>query len=331
MGGRPAIAAYWDDLASGGGNVYTHTNGLVGQREFIIQWEGVTHEDAGAGTVRFQIVMSEQDRSIRINYDDVTFDGPNDNGQTASIGVQGTGGEATGFSFNGAPATIQSGSSIVFTQPDVDNPRLVLDVSITDDSTYEPDERFRIQLSNAMGAALGADEQTVTISENDNVDPVAQDDNLATTETQTLAFNVLTNPGSEDTDANPGQTITVTEVNGSTFTDGSILTLGSGALLTINSDGSFNYDPNGVHDGLMVGQTFNETVTYTVSDGVGGTDTATVTIVVNGENLVAILDLDDDGTTPSTDNTVTYQPSDPETAITASNALLSDGDDTSLT
>src|SRR5690606_19046653 len=42
-----------------------------------------------------------------------------------------------------------------------------------------------------------------------------------------------------DTDAD-GDALTITHINGSAITDGQLITLGSGALLTINSDGSFN-------------------------------------------------------------------------------------------
>ena len=40
-------------------------------------------------------------------------------------------------------------------------------------------------------------------------------------------------------------------------------------------DGSFTYDPNGQFESLAVGETATDSFTYTVSDGNGGTDTAT--------------------------------------------------------
>ena len=75
----------------------------------------------------------------------------------------------------------------------------------------------------------------------------------------------------------------VTAVNG-TGPVGSQITLPSGALLTVNADGSFDFDPNGKFENLAVGATATETFTYTISDGFGGTDTATMTITINGVN-----------------------------------------------
>jgi VCBS repeat-containing protein len=54
--------------------------------------------------------------------------------------------------------------------------------------------------------------------------------------------------------------------------------------LTLNANGTYSYDPNGQFEGLAVGETANDTFTYTISDGTGGTDTATVTITINGAN-----------------------------------------------
>jgi VCBS repeat-containing protein len=59
-----------------------------------------------------------------------------------------------------------------------------------------------------------------------------------------------------------------------------------GASLIVNSDGSFSYDPRGVAviESLAVGQTLNDTFSYTITDGKGGTSTATVTVAVSGAN-----------------------------------------------
>ena len=65
---------------------------------------------------------------------------------------------------------------------------------------------------------------------------------------------------------------------------GNQITLASGALLTLNADGSYDYDPNGQFETLGVGQTDTDSFSYTLSDGQGGTDTATVTITITGTN-----------------------------------------------
>ncbi|MDZ7685594.1 MAG: Ig-like domain-containing protein [Gammaproteobacteria bacterium] len=57
-------------------------------------------------------------------------------------------------------------------------------------------------------------------------------------------------------------------------------TLFSGALLTVNSDGTFSYDPNGIFDQLATGETNTDSFTYTAHSS-----TATVTITIDGVTL----------------------------------------------
>jgi VCBS repeat-containing protein len=92
-----------------------------------------------------------------------------------------------------------------------------------------------------------------------------------------------------DTDVD-GDTLAVTEVNGSAIDVGSQITLASGALVTLNSDGSMDYAPNGQFESLKLGETATDTFNYTVSDGNGETDTATVTITIVGENDAPTVD-----------------------------------------
>jgi|GEM_PF-1257952 len=55
-------------------------------------------------------------------------------------------------------------------------------------------------------------------------------------------------------------------------------------LVTNNTDGTFDYDPNGEFDLLPLGEIATDTFTYTISDDFGETDTATVTIKILGVN-----------------------------------------------
>ena len=102
-------------------------------------------------------------------------------------------------------------------------------------------------------------------------------------ENATLSINAANGVLHNDSDVE-GDTLAVTEVNGVGANVGTQITLGSGALLTLNADGSFDYDPNGQFESLAIGQTGTDTFTYTVSDGNGGTDTATVTVTIVGAN-----------------------------------------------
>ncbi|TXI28913.1 MAG: hypothetical protein E6Q60_06295 [Nitrosomonas oligotropha] len=53
-------------------------------------------------------------------------------------------------------------------------------------------------------------------------------------------------------------------------------------LVINNDDGTFNYNPNGAFDYLNAGESATDSFVYTVSDGNGGSDTATVFIEVMG-------------------------------------------------
>ncbi|NES70458.1 MAG: hypothetical protein F6K24_37205 [Okeania sp. SIO2D1] len=108
--------------------------------------------------------------------------------------------------------------------------------------------------------------------------------------------NVITNDS--DAESNP---LTVTEVNGNAADVDSQITLPSGALLTLNSDGTFDYDPNGQFESLNNGETDSDSFTYTIDDGNGGTDTATVNVTIDGvtDNTPPLLPISLNLTTPS--------------------------------
>ncbi|MBU2357737.1 MAG: cadherin-like domain-containing protein, partial [Alphaproteobacteria bacterium] len=62
---------------------------------------------------------------------------------------------------------------------------------------------------------------------------------------------------------------------------------------TLNADGSIAYDAMGAYAGLKAGETAMTTLSYTVTDGRGSSDTATVTITVTGVNDAPVLTLAD--------------------------------------
>ena len=126
--------------------------------------------------------------------------------------------------------------------------------------------------------------ETVTITitgTNDGITAVA--DTGATDQDDVLSVpagsGVLTNDSDLD-----GDSLTVSEVNGAAGDVGTPITLASGARLTLNADGSYDYDPNDVFDGLAVGATDTDSFTYTVTDGNGESATETVTITITGTN-----------------------------------------------
>src|SRR5690606_33121528 len=58
----------------------------------------------------------------------------------------------------------------------------------------------------------------------------------------------------------------------------------AGGVFSIDAAGVVTFDPNGEFEDLAVGETATTTLTYEISDGQGGFDTATITITVNGAN-----------------------------------------------
>jgi len=133
------------------------------------------------------------------------------------------------------------------------------------------------------GHVIGQLEDTSSLKfdicgENDTPDAV-NDDPDCILEDQSITGNVLDN----DTDIDRGDTLTVTHVNGTALVNGVLeIVLPSGAKVTVHEDGSYTYDTNGAFLGLNDGQKGDDSFTYSVSDGNGGVDTATVDICIDG-------------------------------------------------
>jgi Ca2+-binding RTX toxin-like protein len=112
--------------------------------------------------------------------------------------------------------------------------------------------------------------------------PVAKNDAVATDEATLLAGNVFANNGSgADSDVD-GPPLSVSAVNGNAGVVGTQVTLASGAKLTVNANGTFNYDPNHAFDATPAAGSgasnmpAHDSFTYTLTGG--GTGTVTVTI-----------------------------------------------------
>ncbi|WP_299776062.1 tandem-95 repeat protein, partial [uncultured Tateyamaria sp.] len=81
-----------------------------------------------------------------------------------------------------------------------------------------------------------------------------------------------------------------------------------GAVLTLNTDGTISYDPTGAADvqALAEGRTLIDTFTYTIEDGNGGEDTATVYVVVHGTNDAPVVALALSNQTSAEDEAVSF-------------------------
>ncbi|WP_418152336.1 tandem-95 repeat protein [Litorimonas sp. RW-G-Af-16] len=116
----------------------------------------------------------------------------------------------------------------------------------------------------------------------ENPAPIATDDGiLPAVEDTPLTLDLLSN----DTDPD-GDALIITEINGTPITVGLPTILPSGASVTLNLDGTVAYDPAPNANGL-------ESFTYTINDGEGGTDMATVTLDIAPVNDTPIVTSDD--------------------------------------
>ena len=97
-----------------------------------------------------------------------------------------------------------------------------------------------------------------------------------------------------------GDALTVSQINGDAGAVGVATLLPSGAILTLNADGSFVYDTNSAFDWVSAGATTTDTFTYQVSDGNGNTHTATVTLAIHGSNDAPVAVDDAIGTAENT-------------------------------
>ncbi|MGR3321927.1 MAG: Ig-like domain-containing protein [Pseudooceanicola sp.] len=154
-------------------------------------------------------------------------------------------------------------------------------ITYTPANGYGGSDSFTYEISDGEG---GTSTATVNITVTSNLPPVAEDDDVSTDEDTAVSGNVLADNGN-GADSDPdGDPFNVTAVNGQAANVGTQIALASGALLLLNAEGSFDYDPNGVFETLSVGDSAIDSFTYTITDGNGLTDTATVTVTVDGVN-----------------------------------------------
>jgi VCBS repeat-containing protein len=145
-------------------------------------------------------------------------------------------------------------------------------------------DSFTYTVSDGRG---GTDTATVTVTINGINDPPVAANDGATTDEDSPVTIVAPGVLANDSDPDVGDTLTVTSVN----TSGT-----AGSVTAWNADGAFTYDPNGQFEYLQVGGSATDSFAYTVSDGNDGTDTATVTITIDGVNDPPVA-LDDSATT----------------------------------
>jgi VCBS repeat-containing protein len=155
--------------------------------------------------------------------------------------------------------------------------------------------RFRLSTTGGLlttGLAVGGEVEDYRVTILGGQPPVAVNDPrtvdaslYATAENVQISIGVANGLLQNDSDPDSA-TISVAEVNGVAASVGAVIAIASGAQIQVNADGSFTYDPRTslTLDALAVGETFQDTFTYRVSDGLLPSGLATVTITVNGQN-----------------------------------------------
>ena len=102
------IAPFWATLYPWGSgsdnNVFWAVTGTAPNRQLVVEWRNIPYCcNYRGGTVRFEVVFFEGSSNVQFNYADTVFGGAdsfNDNGATATVGVQVTSNLATQFSFD---------------------------------------------------------------------------------------------------------------------------------------------------------------------------------------------------------------------------------------
>ncbi|MDH4326245.1 MAG: Ig-like domain-containing protein, partial [Betaproteobacteria bacterium] len=152
-------------------------------------------------------------------------------------------------------------------------------LTYTPDADYFGDDAFSYR---ARDGALESGLATVSLSIKPvNDAPVAGADGFSTNEDASIGGNVLAN----DTDVEDGRPGTVSAVNGAAGNVGASIALVSGALLTVNADGSFSYDPNGKFEHLGFNEIAFDGFNYVARDSEGAdSSAATVSVSIFGVN-----------------------------------------------
>ncbi|MDQ7778555.1 MAG: hypothetical protein RDV41_02450 [Planctomycetota bacterium] len=100
------VAPMWDDLTDTEGQIRYQTLGVAPNRYFVVSWLGLTHFDLGPGfPVTFQAILCETSNIIIFQYQDAVFgNAANDNGLTATVGIEDAAAGLTSgeYSFNRA-------------------------------------------------------------------------------------------------------------------------------------------------------------------------------------------------------------------------------------
>ncbi len=158
-------------------------------------------------------------------------------------------------------ATVQSNNTILYTAS----------------STFSGTDTLVYSIADGNGGTATATVSIAVQAVFVNSPPVAADDLAQATQGQPVDFNILANDSDPD-----GDSLTVT-----------IATAPENGIATVLPDNGIRYTPNATYSGP-------DSIAYTVDDGNGGVDTATVSIVVVAANSAPVAEDDSVETTEGT-------------------------------
>ena len=187
------IAPFWDDLLISTGSVYSTVLGASSSRRFIVQWDTVSLAASQQTTLRFQLIVYEQDSLIEFYYDKI-----NNNGSSATIGIENeTGTAGVSIGFNSGVLNSSSGyalfdgtvPSMQFINGDHDGDGLS---DLDELNTYGTDPTLKDTDNDGL-----EDDDEILVH---NTDPTQKDpDNDGLTDMQEI-FDYGTDPFKSDTD-----------------------------------------------------------------------------------------------------------------------------------
>jgi VCBS repeat-containing protein len=144
---------------------------------------------------------------------------------------------------------------------------------------------FGVRITS-VGTEGGARNGSLKLGGEASAPPDAIDDGATTNEDDSVSGNVLAND--RDADSN---VLTVIAVAGGSVGSPFAVTSSGGRIgaLVVAASGAYNFDPLGNFNDLAVGESDTVTVAYTIEDDTGGSDTATLTITVDGTNDAPLI------------------------------------------
>ncbi|WP_170214852.1 Ig-like domain-containing protein [Halomonas halmophila] len=205
--------------------------------------------------------------------------------------------ETISLDVSGNFSDVDSGDSLTFSASGLP-PGLMIDPStgvisgVLDSSASQGGDagsyQVTISASDGNGGSVAQNfEWTVS-----NPAPDAQDDSATTDEDSYLSVpsdGVLSNDIDPD-----GDSLGIIEVNDDTSSLNTAVSGDNGGTFIIRADGSYDFDPGSDFQQLDQGESATTSVSYTVDDGEGGKNTATLTVTVTGiTDAPPTVDIDD--------------------------------------